>query len=326
MEKIDLDKLRAIPYLDLSDLQGRTLSSLCFYDDGWKFWIWAGGQLIETCAWPGEAFYFARAPERPSDLCLHTLNFIAQRASFPELMKAFVGFQDDIFNLSASIAKIELLHKHSDAVKHGVRRMVVTEVEYMLSICRSLFDLLQEMIGHLWEKVTPTVESHKKKRLKQSFADMIMHSGKLVSASDITEKYGLPEALAKIYKNYSEFFLALRAIRDNIVHRGSQVQTIFRGENGFFLSGNLRPFSKWNIWHDDERDSNNLVPLIPALGFIIHKTLSACEDLFHRLDEIIRFPSPLVPQMAFFMRGYFNEQFSEVLQDAAIRSTSLHIN
>jgi hypothetical protein len=72
MEKIDLSKLAAIPYLDLSDFQGRALSSLCFHDGDWKMWISAGDQLIQTHAWPAESFYFARAPERPSDLCLQT--------------------------------------------------------------------------------------------------------------------------------------------------------------------------------------------------------------------------------------------------------------
>jgi hypothetical protein len=141
MEKVDLSKLATIPYLDLSDLQGRTLSSLCFYDGDWKMWLSAGDQLIQTRAWPVESFYFARAPEQQSDLCLQTLNFVAQRASFPELMKAFVGFQDDIFNVSASLAKIGFLHAHRnsrDSIKHGIGRMAITEVEYVLSVCRSM--------------------------------------------------------------------------------------------------------------------------------------------------------------------------------------------
>src|SRR5208282_5514062 len=116
METIGLSKLATIPYLDLSDIRDRTLSSLCFHDDGWKMWVSAGDQLIQIQAWPAESFYFARAPERQSDLCLQTLNFIAQRASFPEVMKAFVGLQDDIFNVSASLAKIGFLHASRESI------------------------------------------------------------------------------------------------------------------------------------------------------------------------------------------------------------------
>jgi hypothetical protein len=46
MTQIDLSKLSAIPYLDLSDVQGRTISSLCFHDGDWKMWINAGDKLI----------------------------------------------------------------------------------------------------------------------------------------------------------------------------------------------------------------------------------------------------------------------------------------
>jgi hypothetical protein len=321
MKQVDISKLAAIPFVDLSSIQGRTLSSLCFYDGDWKMWLVAGDQLIQTRAWPTESFYFARAPERESDLCLQTLNFIAQRASFPELTRAFVGFQDDVFNVSASLAKIGLLHGQRDIVKHGIVRMAITEVEYILSICRSMFDLLQEMVRHLWESTLLTDSAARKKTLKESFADMIFQSGKPASTLQISERFGLPPALADVYVRHSKFFQNLRKIRDNIVHRGSQVQSIFDGERGFLVAGKLRPFSDWNIWRDDEREQNDLVPLLPALGLIVHHTLLACEDFFYTLEGIIRFPTPLVPEMSFFMRGYFNDEFVAILRDAAQRAT-----
>jgi hypothetical protein len=322
MEKVDLSKLAAIPYLDLSDLQGRTFSSLCFHDGDWKMWISAGDQLMQIHAWPAESCFFARAPECQSDLCLQTLNFIAQRASFPELMKAFVGFQDDVFNVSASLAKIGLLHAHRDTIKHGIGRMAVTEVEYILSVCRSMFDLLQEMVSHLWERIQLVDSAIRKRSLKQSFTDMILQTGKPASATQIIERFGLPPALAEVYVKHSQFFLSLRRIRDNVVHRGSQMQTIFDGDRGFLVAAHLRPFSDWNIWREDEREPNNLVPLLPALGLIVHHTLNACEEFFHALEGVIRFPAPLVPGMAFFMRGYFNDEFVAVLRDAAQREAA----
>jgi hypothetical protein len=38
------------------------------------------------------------------------------------------------------------------------------------------------------------------------------------------------------------------------------------------------------------------------------------------MEGVIRFPTPLVPEMAFFMRGYFNDEFVTILQDAAQRA------
>jgi hypothetical protein len=54
------------------------------------------------------------------------------------------------------------------------------------------------------------------------------------------------------------------------------------------------------------------------VGLVVHHTLYACEEFFHTLEGVIRFPAPLVPGMAFFMRGYFNDEFV-ALRDAAQR-------
>jgi hypothetical protein len=66
------------------------------------------------------------------------LDFIAQRASFSELQKPILGLRDDVFNLSASLAKISHLHATKDIVGPGVSRMAVTEIEYLFSVCRSV--------------------------------------------------------------------------------------------------------------------------------------------------------------------------------------------
>jgi hypothetical protein len=55
MANIDLSKLSVIPYLDVSNLHGRFISTLMFYDAGaWRMWISAGDQLVEIKAWPAE--------------------------------------------------------------------------------------------------------------------------------------------------------------------------------------------------------------------------------------------------------------------------------
>lgn len=69
------------------------------------------------------------------------LNFVAQYANRRSVMRAFDAIQDDIFNLSASLAKLSIIHSAADNVD-GSARMAATEVEYILFVCRSLFDLL----------------------------------------------------------------------------------------------------------------------------------------------------------------------------------------
>lgn len=323
MTGIGLAELSTIPYLDIPNLQGRFISTLTFHDgEQWRMWVSAGDHLIEIKAWPAEGYYFSVAPESSTDLYLHFLDFIAQRACFPELKKPILGLRDDVFNLSASLAKISYLHAGRDVIGAGVSRMVVTEVEYLLSICRSIFDLLQEIAAALWETICLHDATVKKKPLKKTFSKMVLFNDRKSTQDELSERFGLPESLSAYYKRNADFFLDLREFRDSVVHRGSQVQTIFSSDSGFLIQHSLRPFSSMQIWRDDEKHQNDLVPLLPALGAVVHKTLSACEDFSSTIGQVIQFPPPIAPGMRFFMRGYSNEQFYTVLCDAATRLTS----
>lgn len=323
MANIDLSKLSIIPYLDISNLHGRFISTLMFYDAGaWRMWISAGDQLLEIKAWPAESFYFAAEPESSTDICFHFLDFIAQRASFPELQKPILGLQDDVFNLSASLAKISHLHATQDTVGAGLSRMAVTEIEYLFSVCRSVFDLLQEIASTLWETIELHDPSIIKKPLKETFSKMILFQGRASTENELIERFGLPQPLAAYYVRNAEFFMTLREFRDNVIHRGSQVQTIFSSKNGFLIQHSLKPFSDMAIWSEEEKQPNDLVPLFPALCVVVHKTLSVCEDFSSTIEQIIQFPPQIAPNMRFFMRGYFNEIFSAALYDANSRITN----
>ncbi|MGA2636927.1 hypothetical protein [Methylocella sp.] len=194
--------------------------------------------------------------------------------------------------------------------------MAASEVEYILLICRSLFDLLQEIMAKLWGSITLTDATKPKKPLKKTFSDMTLYANTLKSANQIAEQFQLPVAVADCYARHAPIFLKIREFRDNLVHRGYQVQTIFRGKDGFVITKRLGPFLDLNIWWDDEVVENDLVPLKPVLALIVHGTLAACEDFAHVLMTCIQFPNPIVPGMHLFMRGYFNDALVDALADA----------
>lgn len=322
MSSVKTQSLSDIPYLNLKEIHGRFIASLTFRDAGeWRMWISTGDGLIAVKAWPAEAFYFSKDAESDTDIYLHFLDFIAQRASFSELKKPFSGLHDDILNLAASIAKVEHLNATRDSIGTGVSRMVVTEVEYLFAVCRSIFDLLQEISFAIWNTIQLTDQSIPKKPLKESFSKMVLFQGREATAEELTSRFGLPKQWADYYVRNGEFFLTLREFRDSIVHRGTQVQTIFAGEDGFLVRRSMKPFSNMAVWKENEVRPNDLVPLLPALGVVVHKTLSACEDFSHTLEHVIQFPEPLVPGMKLFMRSFFNEAFSMVISDANQRLT-----
>lgn len=312
-------ELHEIPFLDLSESDGRFLSASIFYDAGdWRMWIpLLDKKYMETKAWPAEGFYYGRHAERKTDMHLHFLDFIAQRASYPAIQKPILGLRDDYFNLSASLAKISHIHETKAALGTGDCRMVITEIEYLFSVCRSMMDLLQEIAAKLWDRINllETFVSPKKK-LKKSFADMVQFEGRPTTLNDLQSRFGLPPVWAVFYLMHVDFFLQVKNYRDNIVHSGSQVQTIFSSDDGYLVSGAMKPFAEMDIWFESEKINNDLVPLMPALGMVVYRTILMCEEFTVMLEKCISFPKPLVPDMKLYMRGYFDEHFTKVLEDA----------
>ena len=325
MTSIPMAMLDEIPYLDHATIAGRFLSCLTFYDEGdWHFWMLAGvpgdQHLFKMKGWPAEAVYFAREPVEAGDLYLPSIDFTGRIACYSEVQKAVGGIRDDIFNLSASLAKLELLQGAKEQIPHGLSRMATTEVEYIVLVCRSLFDLFQEILVKLWNRVRLLDGSIQKKPLKDSFARTILNGEKVLTSEEISARFGMPMEIASCYGRATEIFLALRRFRDNIVHHGSQMQHIFNGEGCFLIGSQFTPFPDMVLWDEDERRENDLVPLIPAIETLVFRTLAVCDDFCIVLARHIQFPPPIVPDMHLFMRGYFTRRLIAALESGARRS------
>jgi hypothetical protein len=320
---VTIAQLGSIPYLDATSLSGRFVPSLCFYDGGWRMWLAAGEQselLIETKAVPAEACYFAADREAECDLALPFLDFLAQRACFQAFQKAFSGILDDLFNLSGSLAKIALLQQSREAVPHGLSRMVTSEVEYVIFVCRSLFDLLQEVIAKLWDSIALLDQAAHKQKLKTSFADMLTYKGAPASADAIAARFGLPLNVGACYERGNAIFSSLKQLRDNLVHKGSQLPHIYSGEDIFLIAREHNPFPSPLFWDADECRPNDLVPLLPVIETIIYRTLMVFDEFSSVLLDVIQFPPPLCPGMHFFARGYFTGNLCAALVSGERRS------
>ncbi|MGO9006937.1 MAG: hypothetical protein ACLQB4_14430 [Beijerinckiaceae bacterium] len=314
--KLEFEQIAKIPFIDLAELPGRTLFSTVFYDGEWHAWIEAGDQLLATRMWPAEAMYFGTQPQQTTDICLHFLNVIGQRLNYLPVAPLLFGLQDDVFNLSASLAKIQLLHRTRKDHKSGASRMVATEIEYLHGVCRSIFDLLQEVVVVLWDNIMLLDQNVKKRQLKKSYREMLFSGNKLQSSEEIVKRFpGLPQPLADCYVRSAVFFADLRKFRDRIVHQGAGVDIIFDGEDDFYISEARVPFSEMKVWQDKDRQPNALVPLMPALGFVIYRTLETCDDFSRTIERIFQLPPALVPNFHILLRGYFNEELVQALND-----------
>jgi hypothetical protein len=260
--------------------------------------------------------YFGTVPEQETDICLHFLDMMGQRLNYLPVGRLFFGLQDDVFNLSASLAKIRLLHRTRKEHKTGVSRMVATEVEYLHGVCRSIFDLWQDVMVVIWDSITLVDPNVKKKQLKQRYRQMVFSDNTLRTVEEVVERFpGLPPPLAECYVRSGRFFADLRKFRDRIVHQGAGVAIIFDGEEDFLIGEARVPFREMNIWQEKERQPNALVPLMPALGFVIYRTLETCDDFSRTIEGIFKLQPPLVPNFHILLRGYFNEELVRALKD-----------
>lgn len=308
MAQLPLTEFEKIPFVDVGALDGRVITSLTFYnDDKWRMWLSVGPSLMEIQGFPSEASYFSKQPEDPADLYFHFINFIAQHAAFPEVIKPLGGIKDDIYNLCAVIAKLKLLKKSVADVGHGINRMVITEIEYLFSICRSVFDLLHEVSACIWATIQ-FQDGEKRKILPKKLTKVLMHEARYLCAEEIMSRFNMPKPWALWYERHISFFSSLREFRDNIVHHGSAVSSVFVDENGFSVSIRDRPFDKMNVWAPDEISPNGVVSLDPAVAYVVWNTLLACEEFSQMLQSCIAFPVALVPEMRMYMRGHFTDQ------------------
>lgn len=321
-------KLSEIPFLDHTQLRGRFINSLMFYSQGrWNayFPIEGGDFVNATIHSPAEAFYYGDKPERPTDIYLSSLNWLTQHINYVDIQRPFRGFLDDIFNMTASLAKVKHLHATRDLAGNGLSRMVSTEIEYLFFLCRSVFDLFQEMMGKLWGFIYLKGETAPRSKLKnkKKFSNVVIYDKRQATIEEIRFKTEAPEWLVQCYSRSAGFFSNLRRFRNNLIHSGSQVQTIYVGETGFMIQKALAPFKDIDLWDNEERLPNDLVPLLPALGLVIKNTLSVFEDFADTLQSHINFEPASVPGMRVFIRSYYDEIFQEVTADVQRRLANI---
>src|SRR5262249_35258191 len=149
-------------------------------------------------------------PERETDQHFPLFEVLIQRTLRADMARPTVGLRADFCGMAASLAKIRLFHRvRNDGV--DVRWFVQTELEYLLMVARSVFDLLQEIIAAHWASIEVAGQRHKR-QLPGSFGDVVRQGDRPRTAKEIEEKYSLITPLAEWYAAQAPLFLILRAL------------------------------------------------------------------------------------------------------------------
>lgn len=307
-----------IPFILKKPMGDRYLAAFTFFDGDWHCFLRTEepGVFMRTRAWPAEAAYYGTAAAAPEDLTTEFLDLIGQRANFKSIQMHCAAFLDDLHNLSASLHKLDLIHAHGS---QGASRLAATEIEYLLVVCRSIFDHLQETLQKIWKTVSLHDKSVKKRDLKPSFARMALHGDEPRTAEELASCYGLPHLVAECYPQSAPLFLRIRSFRDALVHHGKPMDYLFRCDDGFRIHRQLGPFKDLGIWDGEELTSSGLAPLFPVLAQLVHGTLEACDAFSRAIRLTIELPEPAVPGMQLFVRGYFGNTLQEAVRDARAR-------
>lgn len=270
---------RSLPYLDLQALGGRPVPVHSYFDgDDWHLWVRASEPgLLQPLQTAGvvEGEYLAAVPVAPSDLHSLFFEFFDKRTALPNAQPFLTALRNDLFNIAASLAKLQLI---ADAKRERAWRLALTEVEYLVIVCRSVFDLIQEVVHRFWKAIR-LVGGKVKEDIPQTFAKVVLHGGTPRTAHEIRDYFGLSDALSHWYEVHTAFFICLRQSRDFIIHSPRADDIIFETDSGFQVSSRDGMFSQCVRWHSAALGPNALGPLNFALSEWVTSTLKAIETL-----------------------------------------------
>lgn len=311
MSHLTEDDLNQIRFIDKAALgPNRVIPTLSFYVDGeWHAWIKAEDKLIKMQMWPVESHYFGDVPERETDQCFSLLHLLAQHTFGPLMDRPFTALFNDIQNLAVSLAKCRFFYTHRETDDLCARRVLETEVEYIVTTCRGVYDLLQELISDHWRMIKLQDGSNKQELPKKRFAKMVDGSP---TPGQLTSRYGLTDQFSQWYVDQEPFFAQLKSIRDRLMHNGANLELLYMTERGMAVQKEQKPFSDLYQWPADVEIQNGLVPLRPVLCKVIFSTIEACNSFARVLAEHIAVPLPVAPGLQFYSRGYHDRELASL--------------
>jgi hypothetical protein len=318
--------LQCVPYLKTQANDDRVVNLMPLWDGKkWQMWVPGPDGLFNVKPIDaGKVDYVARERASNSDMRIFFVESMWQRASYPEIRSKIRAICEDFHNLGASIAKLRFIFDSRHELPHGLSSIFAnTEIEYLLMLSRSVFDLLQEMIADMWKSRVRLNDPEAEKRrcgraLPETFSKLVLHEKKTPRSShEIQQDFGLPIRMADEYAKHTTFFSTLRDTRDAIAHDGKSLGHIYETEKGFCVGRNDPPFGSFDGWREEHQFNENVVSVLPWIANIVRQTIGACDGIVTALGQTVRFPDEIAPGYQVFVRGPCTLALSEILSESA---------
>jgi hypothetical protein len=317
-----------LPHIDKTQLMGRSILLAPVWDgEVWKTWVPAEqGKLIKlSIVDVAQSHYLAKNAAHEQDIYIPFIEFLWQHMSWPEVHREVSGITQDIHLMATSAAKLEHYYASKETIgPHLVTAFVNSEIEQLLVVARSAFDLLQATLAGFWNKyvrlLDPVMDENRRQRkMPPTFSKVVLDDESLRPAEKIAERYSLPIAMAEMYAKHGPFFQSLRKARDHVVHLGKTPDSVFSTERGFCVDPKARYFRDFP-WTEEHYYNENIVTLVPWVAQLVCRTLEACSDIVLSLNGQIALPPALAPDHHVFLRDPTNPALLRLV-DAAQGST-----
>jgi hypothetical protein len=311
---VKFESLAALPHIDSVHLNGRIVLLVPLWEEGkWRTWLpLADDTLFEADIHDvARAHYLGKSAAREEDICITFLEFMWQHMSWPTVAREVTGLGQDVHLMATIAAKLEHYHAARGVIgTELLASFVNAEIEHLLVVARSAFDLLQAAIAHLWNDHIRLAdperdELRRQRRMPTTFSHIVLKGQELRTPEEIAERFTLPAQTAAMYTRHGEFFRTLRDARDHVVHFGKTPDSVYATERGFCVSPTA-PYFRDFPWGPEHHFNENIVTLVPWVARVVFQTLEACSDILATLPSHIQFPPAVAPGLRLFLRDPAN--------------------
>ena len=214
-------------------------------------------------------------------------DYLYQCADWPVVGHWVDGILTDLTHLGVAVKKLAFWEGQTKYL--NIDEIVITEIEYILIVCRSTLDLLQELMHRLWLK------SASKLKLEKTFAKMVLENNLPMPAERIKERHSIPDTLAQFYAETGPFVEKLRNLRDRIVHGGGSVSEIIFTDRGFGVIAKDHPFEPLGVWLKGDYYNENVASLRTLVAFIVWKTIFILDAFAKVAPSLLKLGPPMAP-------------------------------
>lgn len=309
-------EIQKLPYVTAIPQDGRIVPIQTFYDTAAREWFFyvPHGQSELIRIQDGEIIsgsYLGHEKADPKkDIEFPLGSLIIQYLSFSETLAALGKLENDIHRSAAILEKYHVLWGQRNKDHQSAKLLVESELEYLIFLIRSLYDLLQGVACDLCRRFVRMDDRSIKamNKLPPSFADVVIQNGEIRAPGDLIDRYRMPDALAHWYYAQAPFFRELRQLRNGIAHHGQRPSTIFETEWGFAISPSDPPWNLFSEWPVELQWKGRLGSLRAVFAGFIEHSLQALTMFASVVPTFLELPPALGNDLRVFVRSPFGYQ------------------